>query len=218
MFTKSALRFFCMLIFFTLLISGCKKTMEDDLVDENEKSSEMEKKFKIGAPIQDGLGDRSFADMTYIGLAKAEQELGVELIFDVGHQTTISEEERENSIQRLIDQKVDLIITVDCGITAVEEIDYANSFSIDTIICDHHQPKEVLPKAYAILDPLKPGCEYPFKYLSGAGVAFKLARAIAYRFGKKDMVFKYLDLVALAGAADIVPLIDENRILAHSTQ
>ena len=101
---------------------------------------------------------------------------------------------------------VDLIISVDCGITAVEEIEYANTFGIDTIVCDHHQPKEVLPNAYAILDPLKPDCEYPFKYLSGAGVAFKLARAVAYRFGKKDMVFKYLDLVALAGAADIVPL------------
>ena len=119
-------------------------------------------------------------------------------------------------IDYIKNENVDLIITVDCGITAVEEIEYANSFKIDTIICDHHQPKEILPNAYAILDPLKPGCEYPFKYLSGAGVAFKLARAIAYRFGKKDMVFKYLDLVALAGAADIVPLIDENRILVRA--
>jgi len=119
-------------------------------------------------------------------------------------------------INQVKDDKVDLIISVDCGITAVEEIDYANNFGIDTIICDHHQPKENLPNAYAILDPLKPGCEYPFKYLSGAGVAFKLARAIAYRFGKKDMVFKYLDLVALAGAADIVPLTDENRILVRA--
>ena len=111
---------------------------------------------------------------------------------------------------------VDLIISVDCGITAVDEIEYANTFGIDTIICDHHQPKDVLPNAYAILDPLKPGCEYPFKYLSGAGVAFKLARAVAYRFGKKDMVFKYLDLVALAAAADIVSLTDENRILVRA--
>lgn len=111
---------------------------------------------------------------------------------------------------------VQLIISVDCGITAVEEVSYANTFSIDTIICDHHQPKEQLPNAYAILDPLKPGCNYPFKYLSGAGVAFKLARAVADRFGKKEMVFKYLDLVALAGAADIVPLIDENRILVRA--
>jgi single-stranded-DNA-specific exonuclease len=119
-------------------------------------------------------------------------------------------------IDYIKNENVDLIITVDCGITAVDEIEYANTFSIDTIICDHHQPKDILPNAYAILDPLKPGCEYPFKYLSGAGVAFKLARAIAYRFGKKDMVFKYLDLVALAGAADIVPLIDENRILVRA--
>lgn len=111
---------------------------------------------------------------------------------------------------------VELIISVDCGITAVDEIEYANSVGIDTIVCDHHQPKEVLPNAFAILDPLKPGCQYPFKYLSGAGVAFKLARAVAYRFGKKDMVFKYLDLVALAGAADIVPLTDENRILVRA--
>ena len=111
---------------------------------------------------------------------------------------------------------VDLIISVDCGITAVDEIEYANTLGIDTIICDHHQPKDVLPNAYAILDPLKPGCDYPFKYLSGAGVAFKLARAVAYRFGKKDMVFKYLDLVALAGAADIVSLTDENRILVRA--
>lgn len=111
---------------------------------------------------------------------------------------------------------VELIISVDCGITAVDEIEYANSVGIDTIVCDHHQPKDVLPNAFAILDPLKPGCEYPFKYLSGAGVAFKLARAVAYRFGKKDMVFKYLDLVALAGAADIVPLTDENRILVRA--
>jgi len=119
-------------------------------------------------------------------------------------------------IDQVKNDNVDLIITVDCGITAVDEIDYANTLGIETIICDHHQPKEELPKAYAILDPLKPGCEYPFKYLSGAGVAFKLARAIAYRFGKKDMVFKYLDLVALAGAADIVPLTDENRILVRA--
>lgn len=121
-----------------------------------------------------------------------------------------------DGIDKIKDDNVDLIITVDCGITAVEEVDYANTFGIDTIITDHHQPKEELPKAFAILDPLKPGCDYPFKYLSGAGVAFKLARAISDRFGKKDMVFKYLDLVALAAAADIVPLVDENRILVRA--
>lgn len=117
------------------------------------------------------------------------------------------------SIDYIKEQNTDLIISVDCGITAVEEIDHANKLGIDVIVCDHHQPKEELPKAFAILDPIKPGCNYPFKHLSGAGVAFKLASAIGDRIGKKDMALKYLDLVALAGAADIVPLVDENRIL-----
>lgn len=106
-----------------------------------------------------------------------------------------------------------LLISVDCGITAVEEAAYAKSLGIDMIICDHHQPREVLPAAFAVLDPLKPGCNYPFKYLSGAGVAFKLAQAVAALLGKQSLPMKYLDLVAMAGAADIVPLSDENRIL-----
>ena len=117
------------------------------------------------------------------------------------------------SIDILKEHGVNLIITVDCGITAVEEIDYANSLGIETIVCDHHQSKEKIPNAYAVLDPIKPGCNYPFKHLSGAGVGFKLASAVGERIGKKELAFKYLDLVALAGAADIVPLVDENRVL-----
>ena len=108
-----------------------------------------------------------------------------------------------------------LMIAVDCGITAITETDYANQLGIDVIICDHHQPKEDIPKAFAVLDPLKPSCSYPFKYLSGAGVAFKLAQGLCERIGKRGLPLKYLDLVALAGAADIVPLIDENRILVN---
>lgn len=118
-----------------------------------------------------------------------------------------------SSIDILKERGTNLLITVDCGITAVEEIAYAKKFGIDTIVCDHHKPKEIIPDALALLDPIKPECTYPFKHLSGAGVAFKLARAVSERIGKKDMVLKYLDLVALAGAADIVPLINENRIL-----
>ena len=108
-----------------------------------------------------------------------------------------------------------LMIAVDCGITAIEETNYANQIGMDVIICDHHQPKEELPKACAVLDPLKPGCDYPFKYLSGAGVAFKLAQGLCERIGKRGLPLKYLDLVALAGAADIVPIVDENRILVN---
>ncbi|MCX6175206.1 MAG: single-stranded-DNA-specific exonuclease RecJ [Ignavibacteriales bacterium] len=117
------------------------------------------------------------------------------------------------SIDILKERGINLLITVDCGITAVEEIAHAKKLGIETIVCDHHKPKDILPDAYAVLDPIKPGCTYPFKHLSGAGVAFKLAVAVGERIGKKDLALKYLDLVALAGAADIVPLIDENRIL-----
>ena len=106
-----------------------------------------------------------------------------------------------------------LMISVDCGITAVPEVEYANTLCIEVIICDHHQPKDILPSAFAILDPLKPGCQYPYKYLCGAGVAFKLAQGIAEKIGKRDLPLQYLDLVALASAADIVPLVDENRVL-----
>lgn len=119
----------------------------------------------------------------------------------------------KTGIDYIHSKNISLLITVDCGITAVEETAYAKSLGIDVIICDHHQPKEKIPDAYAVLDPLKPECAYPFPYLSGAGVAFKLAQGVSERIGKRDLPIKYLDLVALAGAADIVPLIDENRVL-----
>ncbi|MBT8386670.1 MAG: single-stranded-DNA-specific exonuclease RecJ [Ignavibacteria bacterium] len=117
------------------------------------------------------------------------------------------------AINQVREKGTSLLITVDCGITAIEETEYANQIGMDVIICDHHQPKEEIPNAVAVLDPLKPSCNYPFKYLSGAGVAFKLAQGIGERIGRRDLCLQYLDLVALAGAADIVPLNDENRVL-----
>ena len=120
-----------------------------------------------------------------------------------------------SAVDAVKEMGTDLMIAVDCGITAIEETEYANKLGMDVIICDHHQPKEELPNAFAVLDPLKPGCNYPFKYLSGAGVAFKLAQGLCERIGKRGLPLKYLDLVALAGAADIVPLIDENRVLVN---
>jgi len=117
------------------------------------------------------------------------------------------------AIDQVKSKNTSLLVSVDCGITAIEETAYANKLGIDVIICDHHQPKDTIPDALAVLDPLKPSCNYPFKYLSGAGVAFKLAQGLAERIGKRDMPNKYLDLAALAGAADIVSLTDENRII-----
>ncbi|MGB1205401.1 MAG: single-stranded-DNA-specific exonuclease RecJ [Chitinophagales bacterium] len=109
-----------------------------------------------------------------------------------------------------------LIIALDCGIKAIDNVAYAKEQGIDFIICDHHRPAEVLPPAYAVLDPKRDDCTYPFKELSGCGIGFKLIQALAAKkgisFGK---VAKQLDLVALSIAADIVPIDDENRVLAH---
>ena len=141
------------------------------------------------------------------------KELGAEVQTYIPNRLTEGYGMSIQSVDYLKEHGVNLIITVDCGITAVDEIDHANELHIDTIICDHHQSKEKIPNAYAVLDPIKPGDTYPFKHLSGAGVAFKLARAVGERIGKKELPLKYLDLVALAGAADIVQLVDENRVL-----
>ena len=107
-----------------------------------------------------------------------------------------------------------LIVSVDCGITAVEETEYAKGKGIDLIICDHHNAGEVIPDAVAVLDPKQPDCPYPFKGLSGAGVGFKLVQATLVKLGlPAEVAHQFLDLVAISIASDIVPIIDENRIL-----
>ncbi len=121
----------------------------------------------------------------------------------------------EEGIAYASENNFDLIITLDCGIKAITQVDNANQKGIDVIICDHHLPDENLPKAVAVLDPQRPDCEYPFSYLSGCGVGFKLIQALAKKLDIVDeKVFSYLDLVSVSIAADIVPIIDENRILA----
>ncbi len=113
-------------------------------------------------------------------------------------------------------KNISLVISLDCGIKAVEKIDYANEKNIDFIICDHHLPGEKLPEAYAILDPKQPGDQYPYKELSGCGVGFKLAQAFGQKNDIEDKaVYKHLDLVAISIAADIVDITGENRILAY---
>ncbi len=141
------------------------------------------------------------------------KELGANVQFYIPQRLTEGYGISKSGIDNVHARGTALLISVDCGITAVEETQYANELGIDVIICDHHQPKDDLPPALAVLDPLKPACNYPFKYLSGAGVAFKLAQGVSERIGKRELPMKYLDLVALAGAADIVPLVDENRVL-----
>ncbi len=109
-----------------------------------------------------------------------------------------------------------LIIALDCGIRSVAQIDYAQQLGIDFIICDHHLPGDELPKAVAVLDPKRDDCAYPFKELSGCGIGFKLAQAYCQLHELPDQNYEqYLDLCMVSIAADIVPIVDENRVLAY---
>jgi single-stranded-DNA-specific exonuclease len=119
-----------------------------------------------------------------------------------------------SGIDRALKENIKLIIAIDCGITACDKVEYASSLGIDIIICDHHQPPEVLPQAYAVLDPVQDDCNYPFKHLCGTGVAFKVIQAICMKLGLNNYL-KLLDFVAVATAADMVPVLGENRILLH---
>lgn len=108
-----------------------------------------------------------------------------------------------------------LIIALDCGITAVEQVAYARSLGIDFIICDHHLPGPERPQAAAVLDPKQPDCNYPYDELSGCGIGFKLAQALAAHWDiPEERLWKYLDLVVVSIASDIVPITGENRTLA----
>lgn len=113
------------------------------------------------------------------------------------------------------DNDFKLIIALDCGVTAISQVELANEYGIDFIICDHHLPSEELPKALAILDAKRADCEYPFKELSGCGVGFKLCQALSINLNLPDEFYlDLLDLVAVSIASDIVPIVGENRILA----
>ena len=112
--------------------------------------------------------------------------------------------------------KFSLIITLDCGIKAIDKVDYARKKGIDFIICDHHRPGDSVPKATAILDPKQSDCLYPYKELSGCGVGFKLVQAYCQKSQIPfEKIIPYLDLLVVSIAADIVPVTGENRVLAH---
>ncbi|MBN2789114.1 MAG: single-stranded-DNA-specific exonuclease RecJ [Candidatus Delongbacteria bacterium] len=121
-----------------------------------------------------------------------------------------------NGILQASKNGVDLIITVDCGITSVQEVEYAKSLGIDIIITDHHEPDNELPKAYAIIDPKRNDCDYPYKHLAGVGVAFKLIQGI---LANNDMPLKisekFINITAIGTAADIVPMTGENRKIVY---
>ncbi|MBO5179614.1 MAG: single-stranded-DNA-specific exonuclease RecJ [Clostridia bacterium] len=119
-----------------------------------------------------------------------------------------------NALQKIKDKGTTLLITVDCGISAYDEIEFAKSLGIDVIVTDHHECPAVLPNTFAVIDPKRPDSTYPFNSLAGVGVTFKLIHALSISMNlPSESYLKYLDIVCLGTVADIVPLVDENRVI-----
>ncbi len=121
----------------------------------------------------------------------------------------------KNAIDKIHNNGCELMITVDCGISAIEEIEYANSLGIETIVTDHHEPGNELPNALAVIDNKRKDSTYPFRELAGVGVVFKVIQALGIKLRlKEEEYLKYLDIVCIGTISDIVPLVDENRVIA----
>ncbi len=156
-------------------------------------------------------------------LLKCLKRLGCDATYFVPNRLDDGYGLNSQRITELKAKKVELIITVDCGIASVDEAETARRLGIDLVITDHHLPGEVLPNATAIVHPALPGHDYPFTGLCGAGVAFKLAWALCKHQTQseklpehlRDMLFSALALAAIGTVADVVPLVDENRVLVH---
>lgn len=142
------------------------------------------------------------------------RSFGIDVNYYIPHRFKEGYGINPDGIKYAIDIGADLIVSVDCGITAVEEAKVAKENGIDLIICDHHTVGDEIPDAVAVLDPKRPDCNYPFDGLSGAGVGYKLVQGTVSKLGlPKTLPNQYLDLVAISIASDIVPIVEENRYL-----
>lgn len=140
-------------------------------------------------------------------------QLGADVSFYIPHRVQEGYGISTTGIEEAAKLNTDLIISVDCGVTAIREVEYARQLNMDVIISDHHEPGLHLPNAYAILNPKCEQSNYPFQELAGVGVAYKLAQALISALNLNGSLLEdFVDLVAIGSAADIVPLIDENRI------
>jgi single-stranded-DNA-specific exonuclease len=162
-------------------------------------------------------GDYDVDGVTSIVLLQSVlRSVGADIGFVVPHRLVDGYGLKSEVLERVLAERdVRLVITVDCGISSVEPVERALARGIDVIITDHHLPPEVLPAAAAVLNPKREGCEYPYKELAGAGVAFKLCCALISRFGKTTSVESLLKIAAIGTVADVAPLTGENRVIAR---
>ena len=143
------------------------------------------------------------------------EDLGAQVIYYIPDRDVEGYGLNRAALDFLKEQQVELIVTVDNGISALDEAVYAKELGIDLIITDHHQPRPQLPQACAVIDPHQQDCEYPFKALCGAGVAFKLICAMEGDLGGEEMIWHFGELAAIATMADVVELTGENRLIVQ---
>ncbi len=161
-------------------------------------------------------GDYDADGITSITVLKSYlEERGLEVSSYIPNRINEGYGLNKKAIEKIYNDGYRLMITVDCGITGAEEIDYANSLGIETIITDHHEPAEEIPKAVAVVDAKRKDNKYPFNQLAGVGVVLKLIQAISIKLNLEEKEYlKYLDIVCIGTISDIVPLVDENRVIA----
>ena len=181
----------------------------DKAVNRIEKAIKNKEKIII-------YGDYDVDGITSITVLKRFlEERGLEVGYYVPNRLLEGYGLNKEAIKTIADEGYKLMITVDCGISGIEEIEYSNSLGIETIITDHHEPLDELPKAIAVVDAKRKDNQYPFRGLAGVGVVFKLIQAIGIRLGLDEKEYlKYLDIVCVGTISDIVPLVDENRVIA----
>lgn len=161
-------------------------------------------------------GDYDVDGITSITVLKSFlRDVGLEVLTYIPNRLDEGYGLNKNAIDKIAENGTKLMITVDCGISGNDEIEYANSLGIETIVTDHHEPGNELPNALAVVDNKRKDSKYPFRELAGVGVVFKLTQALSERLGlKAEAYLKYLDIVCVGTISDIVPLVDENRVIA----
>ena len=160
-------------------------------------------------------GDYDVDGITSIAvLKKFLDERGLNVDYHIPNRLNEGYGLKKETLEEIAKKNYDLMITVDCGISAIEEVDFANKLGIKTIITDHHETLDEIPKAIAVVNPKRRDNVYPFRGLAGVGVVFKLIQAISIKLGLEEKEYlKYLDLVCVGTISDIVPLVDENRVI-----
>lgn len=184
------------------------------LLKDMEKAAERIRRARDNKERVTIYGDYDVDGITSIAiLYKHLTEMGIEVDYYIPDRMQEGYGVNRDALDKIRQNGTSLIITVDTGITAVEESEYAKEIGLDVIVTDHHECKETIPNVYAAIDPKRKDCTYPFKSLAGVGVVFKLIQALDERKSLPDLMDKYADLMCLGTVADISPLIDENRVI-----